>query len=118
MTGPMRVAKLLAFKSRSKFRLGACLAKKGRVVSVGYNQMDKTHPRQQSKYPFLHAETHSLIGLRYEETVGCDLYVVRIDREGKLKNAKPCASCMNVIEAAGIRRIYYTDEDGIKQGKV
>ena len=118
MTGPMRLAKLIAYKSNSKFRLGACLAKKGKVVSVGFNQMNKTHPKQQSEYPYIHAETHALLGLRYEETVGCDLYVVRIDRNDELKNAKPCDSCMAALETAGIRRIYYTDDVGIKQIKV
>lgn len=118
MTGPARIAKAIAEKSPSRFRLGAVIARKGRVLSVGFNQMDKTHPRSANKYPYLHAELHALIGLGLNQTKGSDLFVCRLTRNGEEAIAKPCEYCMAAIRAAGVRRVYYSVVSGWIEEKV
>jgi deoxycytidylate deaminase len=107
----------MAEKSTSRFRLGAVLAKKNRVLSTGFNDMRKTHPLQQ-KYARgldfvlgLHAEVHTCIGVSAADLEGADLYVVRILKDSHLAMAKPCRVCHKFILDVGIRRVYYSFSD-------
>jgi len=111
------LARTMAEKSVSRFRLGAVLAKKNRVISTGYNDMGKTHTLMQ-KYnldktwaPGLHAEIHSCIGVPMADLDSADLYVVRILKNGGLAMAKPCRICQKFIADVGIRRVYYSFSD-------
>lgn len=106
-----------AEKSVSRFRLGAVLARKSRVISTGYNDMGKTHTLMQ-KYARnmaftlgLHAEVDACIGVPKAELLGADLYVVRILRNGKVAIAKPCKVCQRFIADVGIRSVYYSVND-------
>ena len=111
------LAKVMGFKSTSRFRLGAVLAKKNRVISTGYNDMRKTHTLMQ-KYnrdktwaPGLHAEVDACIGVPAADIDGADMYVVRILKDGRLAMAKPCRICQRFILDVGIRRVYYSFSD-------
>lgn len=95
--------------------------KKGRVLSVGRNNYNKTHPLQ--KYfslkageselkHCLHAELSALIQAR--KVVDC-LVVERYDVHGNPKLAMPCKSCQEAIKAFGVRLVKYTTEGGEKQ---
>ena len=72
----------------------------------------KTHPKCATYDNFLHAEIHCLLGLSYEQTKGCDLYVCRIKRSGNRGISKPCPVCEAAIRRAGIRRVHYTLDSG------
>jgi deoxycytidylate deaminase len=107
----------MAEKSTSRFRLGAVLAKKNRVLSTGFNDMRKTHTIMQ-KYnldkswaPGLHAEVHACLGMSMSDIEGSDLYVVRILKDSHLAMAKPCRVCHKFILDVGIRRVYYSFSD-------
>lgn len=111
------LAKVMGLKSTSRFRLGAVLAKKNRVISTGYNDMRKTHTLMQ-KYnrdktwaPGLHAEVDACIGVPAADIDGADMYVVRILKDGRLAMAKPCRICQRFILDVGIRRVYYSFSD-------
>lgn len=112
------LAKHMAFKSVSKFRLGAVLVKKGRVVSTGFNQMRKSHPIMQKylgKSDFtlgLHAEIHACIGVPAEDLLGADLWVCRLHKDGSLAMAHPCKICQKFLTDVGVRRVYYSDNLG------
>ena len=41
-----------------------------------------------------------------------DLYVVRIQQNGKLTNARPCTYWLHALKQAGVKRVFYTDWDG------
>ena len=111
------LARTMAEKSLSRFRLGAVLAKKNRVISTGYNDMRKTHTlmqkynRDKSWAPGLHAEVDACIGVPAADIEGADLYVVRILKSGRLALAKPCRICRRFIKDVGIRRVYYSFSD-------
>lgn len=111
------LARVMGLKSTSRFRLGAVLAKKNRVISTGYNDMRKTHTlmqkynRDKSWAPGLHAEVDACIGVPAADIEGADMYVVRILKDGHLAMAKPCRICARFILDVGIRRVYYSFSD-------
>lgn len=91
------------------FRLGAVLVDKKRIIASGYNSMI-THPKtlRWYKYPYLHAEAAVIFkrGLDYCE--GSRLYLCRIKRDESRALAKPCESCMALMESVGIKSVIYT----------
>jgi tRNA(Arg) A34 adenosine deaminase TadA len=123
------LAKRESFKSTSKFRLGAVVVdKRKNVLGVAANSMTKTHTackhlkgrgtNEDTAYPFLHAEIRALLGLRIEDTQGGSIYVYRQRKDGTIGNARPCPGCLQVIKELGIRRIYFTVDNGYKQEEV
>ena len=94
----------------------AAVVYKGKIVSVGFNQL-KTHPMMEKfnrneKAIYLHAEIDAII--RAINLFGpdflskCDLYVLRLTREGTVANSKPCSGCQKAIDAFGFRKVYHT----------
>lgn len=106
-----------ALKSRSKFRLGAVVVKRGRVISTGWNQMEKTHPltlRYSTKPKILlglHAEIHA--GLRAGlKLPGSEVYVVRLYKDNSFATSKPCGMCENFLRAAQVRKVWFISFNG------
>ena len=103
-----------AFRSKSKFRLGAVLVKKNRVLSFGVNNMKKTHPacaRPGVRPEFstgLHAEVDATVGVSKGDLERSKLYVARILKNGKPAMAKPCEGCTRHLRELGIREVIYT----------
>ncbi len=105
----------LASQVRGKYRVAAaCYDKKGRVISYGTNSYTKTHPKQlqyareagcESKQ-FLHAEIAALVKCR--GTKPYKIKIIRVNKKGELRNAKPCPLCDLGIRAAGIRLVEYS----------
>ena len=120
MTRQIELAVSMAAKSTSKFRLGAVLARRKRVISAGYNQMQKTHPLQNRYYDGdgtlgLHAEIHACIGVSAADLDGAEMFVARLLHNGETAMAKPCATCMKFMRSVGIRKVTYTTADGIEE---
>lgn len=59
----------------------------------------------------LHAESDAILKCDRSELRGSSLLVVRIGTN-KLCNSKPCKHCMALINASGIKDIYYSDVRG------
>ena len=106
-----------------KYKIGAIVVSKHRIVSSGVNSNSKTHPlqKQYNRYRFAddcahkcHAELAALLPLiRDEEDLsGSSVFVYREHKNGIRAMARPCKSCMALIKDCGIRRIFYTTEDG------
>ncbi len=103
-----------ANKSQEPNRHGCIIARGSRVVSKGWNK-SKTHPAAVDYHSrHLHAELSAIVGANESDLRGSDLFVCRIFRrpDGKLGMSRPCTKCMKLIKTAGIRRIYYTTEEG------
>ncbi len=114
-----RLASTIAAKSPSRFRLGAVLVKRNRVLSVGWNNMSKSHPLQQKYCDHdhalgLHAEVHSCLGVSLPELNGANMYVARVLRDGTLALAKPCRVCQRFLISVGIRKVTYTTDEGLE----
>lgn len=118
-----KIAKNVAALSNFKYRLGAVLYCKHKIVSSGCNSDTDTDPIQ-SKLDYerhgcecpgkLHAETSTLLPFikRKVDLTGAELYVARITKTGDGAMARPCPSCMKLIKQCGIKKIYYTTNDG------
>jgi deoxycytidylate deaminase len=113
-----KLAVNMAKKSISRFRLGAVLARKSRVISTGFNDMRRTHPKMQrfnpdkSWCPGLHAEVDACLGVDRKELQGAEIYVARILKSGAIALARPCEICQRFLLDVGVRRIYFTDITG------
>lgn len=111
----IELALKVARRSTSKFRLGAVLANRRDVLSIGWNQMDRTHPAQLSTYdsrrqgwvPGLHAEVHACLGFE-QAPRGSSLWVARITRDGQPALAAPCDLCLSYLSHLKVERVWFT----------
>ena len=94
----------------SDYRLGACIAKANRIISVGYNRQ-KTHTKSRHKYKWLHAEMDAILRAR-EDLRGATIYVVRVRKNDTLGRSMPCRECMSWLAEVGIKKIIFCDQDG------
>jgi len=92
-------------------RMAACIVKKKRLVSIGFNK-NKTHPLmakfcKHKKAIYLHAEIDAIINAK-EDIRGATMYVLRVRRAGERGLAKPCPGCAKAIKFFGIKKVYHT----------
>ena len=102
--------------SKKKFTIKAIIYdKRGRVLSIGENSYQKTHPMQARHVEsvglpfkiFLHAEVHAILKCRDLKRAH-KIAVFRFDSDGDPVNAHPCPVCMSAIREAGIGYIEFT----------
>lgn len=83
----------------------------GTVVSEGYN-----HHRMAMSHKFsIHAEVAALHRAKHAKTrlADCEMYVVRLGLgPSALKYSKPCDDCVREITKWGIRRVYFSTNQG------
>lgn len=94
-----------AKKSTHKFRLGAIVLNKRKVVSKGFNKK-KSHPKVYSRC--IHAETDALLSIKKQKPID-SILVVRLRKDGNLSCAKPCFHCQKKIKEMGLKKVYYSD---------
>lgn len=115
-----RVASKVAKKSEhEQHKLGAVVVKGGRILSTGFNSLGYSgYLRTQTR----HAEESAILKLlrerRLHDLSGADLYVTRFTRGGAIGIARPCSRCRDLIKTVGIRRIFYSTNDGTETEQV
>lgn len=90
----------------------ASLDKRGRIIAIGFNSPEKTHPLMKwycqnlnNHKIYLHAEISALVkSQRRIDT----LVVVRVNKHRQMALAKPCPVCQLAIQDAQIRTVFYT----------
>lgn len=100
-------------------KVGAVLFKGSSVIKaecnttqyIGYRQADSNN-RLFGITPTRHAELNALHNVREDVLRGADLLVVRVTKLGDIRSAKPCPACMASVVRAGIRKVYYSTDDG------
>ena len=109
-------------------KLGCVVLNKHRIISTGFNSKTKCHPIQ-SKIDTerfgeeckgcIHAETASLIPLIKDrvDLSKASIFVYRQHKDGTLAMARPCPGCESLIRACGIKKIFYSIENGYKMEK-
>lgn len=119
-----RAAKAISEMSDYPIHKIGCVVVKGhRIVSSGYNNKYKCHPLQAKldteKYGVacpgkLHAEIMALLPLMRDnvDLRGCSIFVYRQRKDGTLAMARPCSVCQKVIKELGIKKVFYTIENG------
>jgi pyrimidine deaminase RibD-like protein len=109
--------KLSLTSDYGRFRVGAIVARKNRILSFGTNSK-KTHPLQAkfTNKPYLkawrHAEIHAL-ALCGNDCLGSDVYVCRSLANGNMGNSRPCSGCMEALKHFGIARAFYVHDGNI-----
>ncbi len=102
-----------------KYVMGAvALDKSGKEVSRGMNSGSKTHPLQArhaaqqrlSHKIFLHAEIATLVKAR--KKVHTIIVARTMQDENKFGLAKPCPICIEAMREAGVKKVFYTNDDG------
>jgi deoxycytidylate deaminase len=112
----LNVALKVAKRSTFRHQMGAVIVKGGRVLSCGHNQIryaaiPRKHPES------LHAEAAAILKstkLRHD-LAGSSIYVARYMPDGSAGLARPCEHCMALIRRAGIKKVIWSDNDGIRQ---
>lgn len=108
----------MALATDFRWRVACVLLRKGRIVVRSTNVFGKTHPvqsrlAQQVGQPYrvsLHAELRALLN---PKSSSCDTLVVgRVNRQGELCLARPCPVCQLAISESGIKRVYYSTDNG------
>lgn len=63
-------------------------------------------------FPFLHAETDLIARLWGKHYIDKKLTLVnvRLNKKGKLMKSKPCNNCQQILDALGITKIYWTNQ--------
>ena len=106
----IRIAVKIAQSSVFKQRVGAVVAKNGRILAIACNAVrHKQGTFKKAWINSLHAEQAAMLQV---DCKGADLYVVRLLKNGELSNACPCLSCRDMIFKKGIRNVYYSNEYG------
>lgn len=106
-----------------QYKVGAVVVMNHRIISSGHNSDSKTHPLQKkyNRYRFTdegdhkqHAELAALLPL-IRTRIDLSNAIIFTYREHKnecIAMSRPCPSCLELIKDLGIKRIFYTTEDG------
>jgi len=98
--------------------------KKKRLLTIGINNCNKTHPRA-LKYNYtdhlgknrsdkitIHSELAAIIKLGREDCRDLTFYNIRIDNNNKVNYSKPCTGCLHLLNQVGYKNIFYTNKSG------
>jgi len=103
-----------AQKSEFKFRHGCVIFKGSKIISTGYNEVrycKRLDYRYKKWINSLHAEQRTIL-FTNANIKRCSILVVRINKNNKLVNSKPCKVCQSLMQDVGITKIHYSDKDG------
>ncbi len=97
---------------------GAVALRKGKVTGEGFNNkgssaLQRLYARKVGKNLCLHNHAE-VAALNDANLVADTLVVVRVSRTGKLLNSKPCQICEELLKDSAVKRVYYSDGDGIQ----
>ena len=118
-----RYARDISYQSDfPRVHIGCVVINKHNLISRGCNSRTKTHRLQceLNKKRFdaystgmLHAEIAALLPIvNKTDLSNATLYIYRENMHGELALCRPCKGCMSFIKACGIKKIYYTTEQG------
>lgn len=102
-------------KSQCDHKLSAVLYKGGAIIRCAYNTLQTINYRKgyfTHGEPSRHAEMNALHGVDRKVINGSSMLVVRLDKNGNLKSAKPCYACGRALYDAGVRKVFYTSYNG------
>lgn len=98
-----------ATKSSYKISVGAVLVHRNKIVSRGYNVVYSTGRKNMDS---LHAEVAAIKKADKNKHKGGTIIVGRRNRRGELALAKPCKYCEAYMKKMGIKKVWYSSDDG------
>jgi tRNA(Arg) A34 adenosine deaminase TadA len=116
---PLNLAiKIAKSSNHPRSKHGAVLIRGGAIMSVAKNTNDYTsfgqrfRPLTKHGRASRHAEIACVLGVDKSITKGSTLYVARVNKSGEIRNSKPCEMCAAILEHTGVKRVFYTTNDG------
>ncbi|WP_367141188.1 MULTISPECIES: hypothetical protein [Streptomyces] len=105
----LRIALKEAARSECRFKVGAVLAKGGRVLGRSCNRR-----RNSARTDYRHATFHAEEVLMRSTVAprGAVVYVARVSSTGAPLLARPCLRCQRLLVSRGIALALYTTETG------
>lgn len=112
--------------TKNKFFHFAFGYKKNKLLAIGQNNPEKTHPQAialakrfniELAYPYFHAETDlisRLWGKHYIDN-GLKMVIIRLNKHGVLRCSKPCPRCEQIIKSLGINKVWWSTDNGFNQ---
>jgi len=112
--------------TKNKFFHFAFGYKKNKLLAIGQNNPEKTHPHAiilskrfntKLEHPYLHAETDLISRLWGKHYIDDSLrmIIVRLNKQGQLRCSKPCLRCQQIIDCLGINKIWWSDNNGFNK---
>jgi hypothetical protein len=113
-------------QTKNKFFHFAFGYKKNKLLAIGQNNPEKTHPQAlmlakrfntDLTYPYFHAETDLISRMWGKHYIDNSLrmVIIRLNKHGKLRCSKPCARCEQIINSLGIDKIWWSIDDGFNK---
>lgn len=121
-------AKAVSELSDHRVHVGAVVTMGSRIISSGRNSQSRCHGVQarldkemfgEESHGPLHAEVDALLPLirKGVDLSNASIYVYREHKNGVMACARPCARCEKLIRKSGIKRVFYTVENGVAEEK-
>jgi cytidine deaminase len=105
--------KKIAIESIVYYKHAAALISGNKIYSSGTNKFIKEIKiNNQIYYKTIHAEITVFKKLPKKKFHGLDIIVIRINKNLSLQNSRPCTQCIEKLYKLGIRKVYYSNEDG------
>lgn len=109
----INLLKKIAFESIVYYKHAAALISKDIVYSAGVNKFIKEIKiNDQVYYKTMHAEITVFEKLPKKKVRGLDILVIRVNKNLALRNSRPCNQCIDKLLKLGIRKVYYSNEQG------
>lgn len=113
-------------QTKNKFFHFAFGYEKSNLLAIGQNNPEKTHTQAlklakrfnlDTMYPYLHAETDLISRLWGKHYIDHSLKIViiRLNKRGELRNSKPCSKCSQILNALGVKKIYWSNDNEFNQ---
>jgi deoxycytidylate deaminase len=108
-----KLIKIASFSAIS-YKHAAALIYNNTIYSSGINKFIKTIKTKDNKthYKTMHAEINVFENFPKKNVKGMDILVIRINKSNILKNSRPCNQCIDELLKIGIRKVYYSDDNG------
>jgi deoxycytidylate deaminase len=101
-----------AQKSNFRHRHGCVIFNGSRIIATGFNEIrycSKLNKKYRKFINSLHAEQKTIL-FTQSPIKRCSLLIIRINKENKLVNSKPCKMCQALIADVGITKVYYSNK--------
>lgn len=106
------IATRQASQADGHFKVGAVIVRGGRVLASEYNRV-RNDPAVIDTGWSIHAEAAALSASARCTVANATLYVARLTPGGRTALARPCPSCAQAAQQAGISRVVFTGDDNL-----
>lgn len=93
------------------------LLNRNKIVSVGKNNREKTHPKAFKLgywVPSIHSELDAILKFPHppKKLRKVSVVNIRVTRDGKIGMSKPCAKCQVLLRSFGINEAIHSTDEG------